>query len=156
MNNRYESFDVLLYLDVPYSEKDQAKALGARFDGEVKKWYYKGDARNLVKFHKWILKGKEETVIVENIFLLKNRRSCWRCQKDTTVIALGIGNYITIYYDDWDEKIKYSLNVSKGRHNIHVAWTGEESDIPPLLLNYLKKHYHVKTGYSKQQEKQEK
>ena len=26
-------------LNVPFSEKDQAKALGARWDGELKKWF---------------------------------------------------------------------------------------------------------------------
>jgi len=28
-----------LYLNVPFAEKDQAKALGARWDPAVKKWY---------------------------------------------------------------------------------------------------------------------
>ena len=28
-----------VYLAVPYAEKDQAKALGARWDPAVKKWY---------------------------------------------------------------------------------------------------------------------
>ncbi len=28
-----------IYLTVPYDEKDQAKALGAKWDGVVKKWY---------------------------------------------------------------------------------------------------------------------
>ncbi|WP_433237720.1 DUF5710 domain-containing protein [Streptosporangium sp. CA-135522] len=28
-----------LWLDVPYSEKDEAKALGARWDPAAKRWY---------------------------------------------------------------------------------------------------------------------
>jgi len=31
--------DLKLYLNVPYAEKDQAKALGARWDAARKKWY---------------------------------------------------------------------------------------------------------------------
>lgn len=31
--------DGVLYLDVPYVEKDRAKKLGARWDAEEKKWY---------------------------------------------------------------------------------------------------------------------
>ena len=27
------------YIDVPYKEKDVAKLFGARYDGEVQKWY---------------------------------------------------------------------------------------------------------------------
>jgi DNA topoisomerase-3 len=32
-----------VYLKVPYADKDKAKALGARFDGEKKQWYYTSD-----------------------------------------------------------------------------------------------------------------
>jgi hypothetical protein len=30
---------ILFYLDVPYSEKDEAKKLGARWDPKAKSWY---------------------------------------------------------------------------------------------------------------------
>lgn len=144
----YSSFAVFLYLDVPYQEKDLAKSLGARFDGEVKKWYYSGDARNLVKFHKWILKNKEEAIITDKIYLLQSYRKCWKCGNKTKVIAFGIGDYITIYQNDLDGEIRYELNVGKTHEDIHIAWTDEEENIPPLLLKYIKKHYAVKTGYS--------
>ena len=29
-----------IYLNVPFPEKDKAKALGARWDANAKKWYY--------------------------------------------------------------------------------------------------------------------
>ncbi len=32
-----------IYLTVPYSEKDNAKSYGARWDRDKKKWYYEGD-----------------------------------------------------------------------------------------------------------------
>lgn len=35
----YKMADSKIYLDVPYAQKDQAKALGARWDAIVKKWY---------------------------------------------------------------------------------------------------------------------
>lgn len=41
-----------VYLAVPYSEKDQAKALGARWDVEKRKWYLI-DPENLDPFLKW-------------------------------------------------------------------------------------------------------
>lgn len=40
------------YLNVPFEEKDDAKALGAKFDWNIKKWYYDGD--DLDKFSKWL------------------------------------------------------------------------------------------------------
>ena len=39
------------YINCPYHEKDEAKALGARWDPKKKKWYYTGDDHE--KFSKW-------------------------------------------------------------------------------------------------------
>lgn len=41
-----------LYLDVPYAQKDQAKALGARWDASRKKWYIPGGVDS-TPFAKW-------------------------------------------------------------------------------------------------------
>jgi hypothetical protein len=44
-----------LMIDVPFSEKDEAKALGARWNPEAKKWFVPdGVAQD--KFTKWIKK----------------------------------------------------------------------------------------------------
>lgn len=37
------------FLDVPFKEKDEAKALGARWDGGAKKWYVP-DGKDLALF----------------------------------------------------------------------------------------------------------
>jgi hypothetical protein len=42
-----------IYLNVPYAEKDAAKALGARWDAAVKKWYAP-NANDLALFAKWV------------------------------------------------------------------------------------------------------
>ncbi len=41
-----------IYLDCPYSEKDEAKKLGARFDGIVKKWFIP-PGLEIEKFARW-------------------------------------------------------------------------------------------------------
>ena len=41
------------YLEVPYAQKDRAKALGARFDMSCKKWYCP-DGVDLMRFKRWI------------------------------------------------------------------------------------------------------
>ena len=46
----------LLYLNVPYSEKEEAKKLGAKWNPEKKKWYYNGNPENYIKFAKWLFK----------------------------------------------------------------------------------------------------
>lgn len=42
-----------IYLNVPYSEKDEAKALGAKFDWDKKLWYFYGENKR-EKFKRWI------------------------------------------------------------------------------------------------------
>jgi len=45
----------MTYLEVPFKEKDQAKALGARWDGATKKWYVPSDlSEQLEHFNRWI------------------------------------------------------------------------------------------------------
>lgn len=40
-------------LKVPFAEKDQAKALGAKWDGHFKAWYIEADM-DMLKFRRWI------------------------------------------------------------------------------------------------------
>lgn len=42
------------YLNVPYAEKDQAKALGARWDPAKKKWYVLNNI-DMAIFSRWLL-----------------------------------------------------------------------------------------------------
>lgn len=41
-----------IYLNVPYAEKDAAKALGARWDPSRKQWYVPAD-KDITPFSKW-------------------------------------------------------------------------------------------------------
>jgi hypothetical protein len=45
--------DDIVHLNVPFREKDVAKAHGARFDGESKRWYVPA-GENLAPFKQWI------------------------------------------------------------------------------------------------------
>lgn len=44
------------YLNVTYAEKDAAKALGARWDPDKKKWYVPPD-KELAPFAQWLVAG---------------------------------------------------------------------------------------------------
>ena len=46
-----------IYIDVPYKDKDVAKLLGARYDGEKKKWYVPPGV-DLKLFAKWLADKK--------------------------------------------------------------------------------------------------
>jgi len=51
-----------IYLNVPYSEKDEAKLLGARWNAVVRRWYYT-DKQDALLFVKWF--DKATSVIQE-------------------------------------------------------------------------------------------
>lgn len=54
----------VLYLNVSYIEKDKVKALGARWNPELKKWYVKMDA-DFSLFAKWSPEIKEFSEIYD-------------------------------------------------------------------------------------------
>jgi len=140
-----------LYMNIPYADKDKAKSLGAKWDGDLKKWYYQGAVEDYLKFAGWIAGGSEiATIAFEYLHILEGTRTCFRCGKDTTVVALGVGEHAVIYLNDED---KYEIAVREDLVGVgecvHLAWVDSEEDIPPALLKYLKAHYNVKTGVSK-------
>ena len=80
----------MLFLEVDYDIKDKVKALGARWNPEIKKWYVEKE-ENYNKFAQYILKGFEDAIVVKDyIYLVVAQQKCWKCQKETDVIALCI------------------------------------------------------------------
>lgn len=138
-----------IYLNVPYSEKDRAKAMGARWDAEIKKWYYKGLVKNYTQFAKWISDDSEMTVAFEKIYLVERKRKCYRCGKQTGVVGLALGEHMIIYRD---ENGIYKSDYYQDKNeipNLYVTWYLCESDIPAALLEYIKSNYNVHIGRSK-------
>jgi hypothetical protein len=54
--------NVITYLAVPYKEKDEAKAAGAKWSAEKKMWYVKGDVSAV---RKWLPLNKIHPHMVE-------------------------------------------------------------------------------------------
>lgn len=51
-----------LLINVPYSDKDEAKLLGAKWNSDLKSWFVES-RKDYYKFVKWILSDKEEVNI---------------------------------------------------------------------------------------------
>lgn len=150
--------NIPLYLNVPYSEKEEAKKLGAKWNPEEKKWYYTGNLENYINFAKWLFDIKEQeeiTIITDSIYIIESKIFCWKCKKETTIIGLAIEKFIRIYdteCEDEDENPIYEFNMIGFNNNdrgLYVTWIDDEKYFPSFLLNYLKKNYNVKTGFSK-------
>lgn len=141
---------MILYLDVPYVQKDKAKNLEAKCDPQVKKWYADTDIEGYVKFAKWILKDTDYAIIaIEYLHIIEGTRKCWKCGQSTKVIGLGVGEFIHIFGEDDDVEYEVVEDYVDPGEEIHLAWTDDESNIPPKLLEYLKDFYSVKPDTQK-------
>lgn len=134
-----------LFIDVPYSEKDTAKKLGARWDPTNKKWYAtKRD--DYIKFINWFMYDYEEQIIaLDHIYLVTSERTCYNCQESTPVIAFGIENRMVIRDDGYDPQT-YSCSFSNTA-SINIMHDLDKS-LPERFKNYLDEKFIYKMGYS--------
>ena len=84
----------MLILNVPYSEKDEAKALGARWNPEIKKWYVR-NKEDYYKFVRWI-EPCGNMVIIDELYLIEGIQKCFRCGKETRVIGFGVDKHLSV------------------------------------------------------------
>lgn len=76
-------------LDVPFSHKDEAKALGAKWDRAKKIWYVP-DGVNPEPFAAWLPGVDRSDPSAPYIYLVLGKRECWKCHEQTAVAAFGI------------------------------------------------------------------
>jgi hypothetical protein len=73
-------------LRVPYSEKDEAKGLGARWDAELRLWFVP-DGTNPAPFARWLAPAFSPNLRSSSYFIARSDRSCWKCFMPTRVFA---------------------------------------------------------------------
>lgn len=130
----------MLMLNVPYSEKDIAKKLGARWNPDCKKWYVP-QKKDYPRFAKWII-TQGNIVACDAIYVMEGRHPCFRCGKETRVIGFALENFYEFYAGSEDEEIEstYWSDV------IRIA--GPIDPIPAPLLKCLQSKYNYKKRYS--------
>lgn len=146
----------MLLLDVPYNEKDEAKALGARWDPELKKWYVQNE-RNYYKFTKWIFK-EGCSVACKNLYIVEAKRKCYKCGYETTVVSLAADDYWT--FDGLEDVLegRTTVDVSNGfgpeeaddccHYADFFVLLGLTENIPTALLNYMLDKYNIRNKFS--------
>lgn len=152
------------YLEVPFVEKDEAKALGARWDLIQKKWYYTG--RRSKKYEKWlpahIMQSSElSDEQQEMIELVKSGKNvlvdaCIGSGKTTTIQVLC--NEITeknILYLTYNKLLKVDAkskittkNVTVTNYHGFASKCLQKANIPSsvseLILTFLKNSDKIK------------
>lgn len=125
-----------LLLNVPYAEKDEAKALGARWNPEIKKWYVT-DKKDYHKFVKWFTNQNIDLIICDHLYIIVGEQHCFKCKKPTSVVSLASDSYIMVE-DEHFELIEEDINFIQDVENL-----------PESLQTYLNDSYKFYNGYSK-------
>ena len=129
-----------ILLNVPFSEKDEAKKLGAWWNPELKKWYVK-NRNEYIKFKKWISPRASFFVVCGHLYIIQGENICFKCGKKTRVIGYGIESYM-----EFDDEIESGVYYDKGEE-IHIA--AHIEPVPSKLMNYIQSTYNYKNRYSK-------
>ena len=81
------------YISVPFSEKDHAKSLGAKWDPKEKSWYIpQGVSKQ--KFARWMLSESLETdesfqKLYPPVYIVESKSSCWKCSQSSRVVCIA-------------------------------------------------------------------
>lgn len=88
-------------LKVPYSEKDEAKKLGARWDSTSKTWFVP-DSVDPSAFKRWLPDHPTINVKADSYTIVQTEESCWKCGELTRVhgFLLPAGHRTLEYVDD--------------------------------------------------------
>ena len=91
-------------LAVPFAEKDEAKRLGARWDGERKLWYVP-DGVDAGAFGRWLLSEPDIGVRSSSYFIAQTTKPCWKCAEHTSVFGFILpAGHETLEPDEDDDE----------------------------------------------------
>ena len=131
-------------LDVPFSHKEEAKALGAKWDRTKKVWYVPSGV-NPEPFAEWLPGVDRSDPSAPYIYLVLGKRECWKCHKETSVAAFGIP-----YRADNDESIAIAHVPNEAGHiAIDTANANALAIVPALgcVPGEIRNYLHKRCGY---------
>ena len=131
-------------LDVPFSHKEEAKALGAKWDRTKKIWYVPSGV-NPEPFAEWLPGVDRSDPSAPYIYLVLGKRECWKCHKETSVAAFGIP-----YRTDNDESIAIAHAPNEARYiAIDTANANALAIVPALgcVPGEIRDYLHKRCGY---------
>ncbi|MES3675902.1 DUF5710 domain-containing protein [Halomonas elongata] len=149
-------------LNVPYSQKDEAKKLGAKWDPKIKKWYIK-DSLALGVFEKWL--PPQYTSLMESgspvyvlrssyYYIVESYAICWRCREMTSVHSFMLPSPHE-EFECYDEEIVGESGSGRWEARYHNTILSSLVGIPSTVLDKLclvtKRYfptYSKKAGYT--------
>jgi hypothetical protein len=130
-----------IYLNVPYSDKEDAKELGARWDPSEKKWYTFENNDHLYDLLEWF-PTKSEFLLFSPVYVVTSIRDCWKCKKISRVYSLG-SHEVQVKHplnvDHWEEALDCVVNAKNYVPDGLFLTSGIDS-IDAQTTEYLKTH----------------
>lgn len=126
-----------LLLNIPFSDKNKAKILGAKWNVKYRKWFVEKRS-DYPRFIKWILRNENYTSIVcDFIYVAEGKIKCPNCEKETNVITFGIENYFEIidYFDYYGFPYKF--------HKGTIFFSPMLDPIPDELKKFIKNRVNL-------------
>jgi len=134
-------------LNVPYADKDEAKALGAFWLTEIKKWVIPDHLPDINRFAKWIPAGRLDCIVRKPYLLAFAKRICWKCGQNIPVVAPAATNYYHLEQIDEDDPDNEVVIWVKGENPTLFSYL-QSADLP--AMEYFKKvHPQFKYTFSK-------
>lgn len=91
-------------LNVPFARKDDVKNAGAIWIPDIKTWAVPDSIEDLNPFRPWLPENEGFIVKYPHV-VAKSSRYCWKCNKETPLIALGAKNFFLLEYETNDTGI---------------------------------------------------
>lgn len=131
-----------LKINVPFEEKDEAKSRGAFWDKEEKTWFVP-DHRNINDFTQWIDNSAFSIIAKSPFYIVLNNRACWKCNNETSVIALAFDH---LYLAEEDETGEVVWLGSEDQFSFFSTVTFINNDARAIIERVFP---FYKLGYSK-------
>jgi hypothetical protein len=127
----------MLYLNVPYEQKDEAKSMYARWDNKRKKWFAT-NSKYYYRLAEWI---EGDSVVQNSMYIAVSSRECWKCGKETLIYALAVRS------EDLIDIVYRETNIEEAI-GYDVVFLPISSNLPKEIKAYLEKHTNCKEKYS--------
>ena len=117
-----------IWLQVPYEEKDQAKACGARWDRDAQRWWAPAEA-DPAKLRRWLEADLTASIpcqkLLAPVYLLESIRKCHSCGHPTRVVTLAASG-VAYAESREDEKWHFGTLSNIVHLPVRLAWHIED------------------------------
>lgn len=133
-----------LFFRVNDSLKEKAQQSGAVWMEDSKAWYF-DNPEDYFKHKELLLNGHEECIVAhDRFYIMVAKQQCFKCGKETSVIAFGLDDFYSLYDAD-----AYGPEAQDEHSVGFVFRVSRLEPLPRDVAEFLKCEFKFHRGYSK-------